>query len=302
MSANTVMPNLTYFEAQAAPHVTTYAHDASGKRVDIHRPSAINPADYTYIGVYENRGPRRKSAILGGPAGTCHHCGKAIVYEAHFLYTPDNTRVTFGWICADLLQMVDSRARLEFERLKAAAARRAQALKDSEANAAKRAQFDADYPELAKFLDELDLEEEKSFFVRDMHRARDQWGSLTTGQREALERTIAKREAALAERVRRALNDPVPTEPLAAGRYQMEGEIVWVKAPSAEDQFPAWRMRVMLKDGNKVWGTMPASLVDAKDNPMDMKGENIKFTALVKPKNGEPHFGFFNRPSNAVVV
>lgn len=87
-----------------------------------------------------------------------------------------------------------------------------------------------------------------------------------------------------------------PAEPLTAGRRELAGSIVsfkWVEGYYGD----TLKMLVRLDDGNKVFGTVPASLDDDAE-----PGDQITFTAKVEPSRDDPHFGFFSRPTKATTT
>ena len=55
------------------------------------------------------------------------------------------------------------------------------------------------------------------------------------------------------------------------------------------------KMLVKLDDGNKVWGTMPNTLIEIDTD----KGDRIRFTATAEVSEDDDHFGFFKRPVKA---
>jgi hypothetical protein len=88
-----------------------------------------------------------------------------------------------------------------------------------------------------------------------------------------------------------------PETPLKEGRYEMVGEVVsteWRLNQFGYGDDTVLKMTVRLEDGNKVWGTVPASL-----GYDDLVGKMIQFTAKVQPKS--EHFGFFSRPTKASI-
>lgn len=266
-----------------------YTHDESGQRADVHRPSAINPGDYEYKHVNVNR----KDQIKGGPAGTCHHCGKAIVWEVVWLHKPSGNLVTFGDICTGILGMSNDRIAHEMVMLKRRAKNERDALLRAQDTNQRRESMKAEYPELCRFLDGANARTETGF-IASLIWGYDKYGSLLPRQITALQKVLADRAEKAAERA----SQPVPTTPLAEGRYIITGEIVATKY-DAHSNFPGRRMTILLPDGNKVYGTMPKAIETATD---DWKGLGIEFTAQVVRSNKDEHFGFFKRPSAAKIL
>lgn len=92
-------------------------------RTDAHRPSAIVPADYTYV-THRYFGPdamdvnphgarivREHMDRTGGKysghehGGSCHICGAHALYTAVFHHVPSNTYIVTGLDCADKMDM-----------------------------------------------------------------------------------------------------------------------------------------------------------------------------------------------------
>lgn len=93
-------------------------------RTDIHRPSAINPTEYEYVGieymrieqlgdieavVYYRKRIRKHMDRTGGTysthehGGNCHVCGAHCIYTALFYHKPTNVYIRTGFDCAEKL-------------------------------------------------------------------------------------------------------------------------------------------------------------------------------------------------------
>lgn len=283
---------------------TIYTHDEMGTRVDVHRPSAINPGDYEYIKVDEARKALKEGQKIAGPGGVCHHCGKAIVWRVHFRYIPTGDVVTFGYICTEILEMSDNRIDHEMVLLKRQAAneRREEALKMEREDRVRK--FAAEQPALVKFLNEVD-DNESFYFLKSLAQSFERWGSLTERQTEAAVKIMKQREEYLARKLQAAIDEAnaPEAEDLEEGRYVIEGVVI--KEEIKYSDFGSRQvMTVMTDGGNKVWGTVPRDIAysDKIQNDGDLKGKRVRFTATVEKSDRDDHFGFFSRPAKAEIL
>lgn len=285
--------------------VVEYTHDEQGHRVDVHRPSAINPGDYEYVKVDEARKALRpgvlthvigKPAKLAGPAGTCHHCGKAIIWRVWFKHVPTGNLVTFGYQCADILSMTDNRIDHEMNLLKRTAANERREEEWSKSVADRREAWEANHPDEAAFVRDYKGDFGQDFINR-LRWGIDKYGSPLDNQIESLKKFIAARTAFETRKVEeeKQLED-APL--LGSGRQTITGTIIstkYVDNPYSDAR--THKMLVKLDDGNKVYGTVP-SVIDS--HATDLKDLRVQFDAKVEPK--EDHFGFFSRPTKAQVI
>lgn len=275
---------------------TVYAHDERGTRTDVHRPSAINPGDYRYLKVSEARAELKQGQKRGGPGGICHHCGKGIVWEVHFQHLPSGNVVTFGYICAGMLEMTDNRIDHEMNLLKRAAANEVKKTRFEKTRQDRFDNFTAVYHDEWQFIQ--DHADENSWL------ARIKWGVETYGspfddQIAAVQRYIAGYYKMIDAKLAEAkLLENAPN--LVEGRQQIEGTIVGTKLVPGYTGGWDKKMTVKLDDGNKVYGTMPRSIEDAINDEAAEKGTRVRFIANVQPK--EDHFGYFSRPTKGEVV
>ena len=136
----------------------------------------------------------------------------------------------------------------------------------------------------------IDADPKASAFAKDLSKAFHKWGDLSAARQFWLHRVATPKPSA----------HPTPTAPLAdsKGRVTVQGTVISTQLrPSG----PLWKDRwsfkilVVLADGNRVWGTCPAPLVDRVKN-----GEKeVTFTAKVVSSEKDPHFGFFSHPKAA---
>lgn len=259
------------------------------KRTDIHRPSVINPGDYTLTGtVFDLKYDNLETMEVGTkPYGHCNHCGKAIRWAVEFLHQPTNQVVVFGEICADILNLSDSRSKHELVLLKRRVAALEKKLRREQEREDNYKTFKLQHPEVVEELENLYKYENNGFF-RSLKSNLEEYGMLTTRQVEAYKRVMEARDR-LAEAKR---NEVIPTTPVKEGRYEVSGEVFTLKV-----QYGFYgdtlKMGVKLPDGNKVWGTVPRSLNNLE------RGHKIRFTATVEQSKDDVHFGFFSRPAKA---
>jgi hypothetical protein len=288
-------------------------------RSDVHRPSVINPDDYEFVccevvkiegmgDVYflqaEREAKARHMARTGGKysqhehGGNCHICGSAnAIYTQLFWHKPTNTYVRAGSECSEKLDGGD----METFKLKVKHAlelqtgkRKAQAICERDGYAAAWNLFTADEASLPKKADgSLYFEEQ---VIRDIIGKLVQYGSISTKQSEFVKKLLsdiparAEREAARAAEA--AAAKPVPVQET---RMTVRGEIISIKKPVDYSPFPT-RMLVKTAEGWKVWGSLPSSLRDAE------RGMFVQFDAMVKRSDKDEKFGFFSRPTKAVVI
>jgi hypothetical protein len=278
--------------------MAVYTHDETGKRVDVHRPSAINPGDYEYQSVGQHRKAVKdgENPYSGGPAGTCHHCGKWIVWEVHYLHKPSGNRVTFGYICAGILDLTDNRIDHEMVLLQRKAANEREQWKFEKEAREKLIAFQAEQPVVFNYLNTLD-DSDDNYFLQDMRRNLKKWGNLFPNQINAVIRIKEGRERAAVRKAEEAeLLKTAP--PLTAGRQTLTGEILSTKLQDSM-YGTTLKMRVRLDNGNTVYGTVPNNLYNELGYD-GLKGAKITFEAEVQVK--EDHFGYFKRPTKVKVV
>lgn len=262
-------------------------------RTDVHRPSAINPGDYVLTGnVFDLKYDDLETMEVGTkPYGHCNHCGKAIRWAVEFRHLPSATVVVFGEICADVLQLSDSRTKHELTLLKRRVANLEKKLKYQRERDENYAEFKARNPEVAEWFEEMG-EKTNIHFLKSLKWSLDKWGTLSQNQINAFNRVLEQE----AEKLAKIAARPVPTEAVREGRYLMTGEIIKVKTQYSDYYGDTLKMTVVLGDGNKVWGTVPASIAQDAE-----KGKKVTFYATVTKSKDDDHFGFFKRPTGATV-
>jgi hypothetical protein len=279
-------------------------------RTDIHRPSAIVPADYSFIAcdsLYSNAMDvpfiRAQRAVItahqartGGAwsnhehGGTCHVCGAAAMYLAVYHHTPTNTYIQTGEDCADKMSLGQPAAfRCIREEVK----------RDREAQAGKRkaqevlAAADLSAAWTVYTTPHAPAYEENT--ISDIVGKLVRYGSVSDKQLAFVRRLLAaipERAVKVAARaVEQAAAAPVP---VTDARIVIEGEVLSKKV--VEGRFGSvLKMLVKTDAGTKLWGTVPAAISPEK-------GDRVKLVAKVEPSKDDPKFGFFSRPAQAVIV
>lgn len=277
-------------------------------------------------GYAEGQGLSQRGAdLLEATSGqrSCAHCGKrlgSIRYMAIALHKPSGEAICFGHTCAEEIGYAD-----EFE-LALARQRKLQASQAaSAALRAKRAEWTEAQPEAAAILDAYEAERGESFyaddpeadeFVANMVRVRRLYGALSEKQTAVVLDKPAK-IAARAERMRRQAEEDAKRPPMIEGRQQLSGRFVTSKFVES-DYGSTLKGLLLLDDGNKLWGTVPAKAEEAayqlhlaayeaaetneERHAAPTQDElllrlRITMTAAVEISEDDAHFGFYKRPT-----
>lgn len=293
----------------------------STQRTDIHRPSAINPAEYNFvafnyikadtgdgvqneIAAYNFMKAQRRVVELhmertGGTwsnhehGGTCNVCGAWAKYTATFHHVPTNTYIKTGLDCADKMGMGYGDANLFRRQVKeareaVAGKRKAQAvLAENGMTAAWDLYVNAGEPGTGL------IYKYEEMTICDMVGKLVTYGSLSEKQFAFMGRLFAQIESRNAVQAKRDAETAAAKEiPNFDGRVEIEGVVLSYKYDS-ENAFPGYRMLVQHADGWKVYGTAPDGVE---------KGQTIRFNASVIVSRDDKKFGYFKRPTKLVVV
>lgn len=270
--------------------------------MNVHSIKNFDPADHELIGWYylgssewmadainvglSDEVWSKLSDITGGFSSSvkCQHCGQPHLYGATFRYKPDGSLVFIGNVCAGKLCGLETKAQLIRQRLK----RKAELAREkAEAERDARNFIEEQEPE---FADALEVDHH---IIRDIKSKLFKYGSLSDAQVDLVLK-IAREQQEKAEELADA---PAIEE----GRREITGTIVSCK----EKQTP-WgdqlKMLVEDDDGNRYYGSAPKALQKhISTDPSDLKGKDVSFTGSVEPSNDDEHFGFFKRPTKAVL-
>lgn len=285
------------------------------ERTDIHRPSAIVPADYEFVAFeYLRLESLEACAILqsereikkahmertGGKyathehGGSCHVCGASAIYTVLFYHAGTNEYIRTGQDCAAKMEMPYDELRynafrkgITDARLAVAGKRKAEALlKDKGMDLAWNIYAETNPEVTAKY-----QFEEKT--VVDIVSKLVQYGSTSDRAINyvgVLLNKIANRARVEAERAAEAAKAADCPE----GRVWVKGEVIshrFDEGPYGTTE----KMLVKDETGYKVWGTVPSSITVER-------GTKVKFSAQVEPSKDDPKFGFFKRPTKAEVT
>lgn len=280
-------------------------------RTDAIRPSAIDPADFQFIGVIELYDPEDdRPTIFPGDGellesvssnpdrpredvGICDHCGARLRFAAIHRQISTNRYVVFGQTCADETLGVDGRRALEAKRAKDAAAARRKNQREEAERQANLAETKRLYPEAVQILDGYDGHND---FLLDIASKFARFGNLSEKQANAVVRA-AERDAAIEA-------EKLAAEPVPEGKQLVTGEVV--KSYLKEDIYDGFKQVWIVKDdrGFKVWGTVPKAIRthnDFDDENFGLKGKRVSFEATLVQSSKDPKFGFSKRPSKAQI-
>lgn len=316
-------------------------------RTDVHRPAEFDPADYEVIDYLDMKRPelppgltseqyaafteyleRWQARILehfpdwrtGGTdhqsVFQCNHCGhQGLRWVAVVRHEPTGAKLAFGEICADRVGLPGRDAfRAKF--IKDRAALEQAALE----NRLRKEAFAAAEPEIVAFLNDVRFGEGcHNEFLRSVAAQLDRKGELSEAQVGAVKKFMAREAEQAAKRAAEAeaLKDAGPLE---TGRRTVEGEVLSTRYQES-DFGGAWKWLVRQDDGNKVWGSIPGSVIDLTldtsyydengnlcveqsqvDGVEGLRGCRVRFTAAVERSRDDEHFGFYKRPTKAALL
>jgi hypothetical protein len=263
-------------------------------------------------------------------AGNCYICGARNIYSATFWHRPSNQYIQCGLECADNLECGDAAAfkkKVKIGLEAQAGKRKAKAVLEAAglANAwevyLSDVQNRADYAEACKVWRDANPEpvlisddsgygceevgapkfkqpSRDEYTVLDMIQKLIKYGSLSEKQLNfmgSLMKRIAKApEIAAARAAELEAAKPVP---VVEGRIAVKAKVLSIKQPEEYDQFPSVKMLIQHADGWKLFGRVPAAVVNEIE-----RGDEIEFMARIQVSDKDPKFGFINRPSKARLI
>lgn len=299
------------------------------KRTDTHRPSAIVPAEYTYVGqecipihgmgdCYAQIAMRERIAAhmrtTGGAyashshGGNCMVCGSVnAIYTVLFHHVPTNTYVRMGQDCAVKCDMggdfKDSafRKAVDDARHAHAGKKKAQAILSDDGLERAWDVYTA-VPEPG-----VNWPYEEST-VRDIVGKLVQYGSVSQNSMKYLHNLVNRiehRAEIQAARDKQRLQEAQNAADCPTGRIDVEGVILSMR--EEESDFGT-RTKILVKTdaGYKVWGTLPVVYGESINGRVEQlspgKGDRISFRATVTPSDKDSKFGFYSRPTGGRLV
>jgi hypothetical protein len=286
----------------------TTSHGGQAMRTDIHRPTEINPEDYSFITCLEFPSAGALFPIRIGmdiymkflnedrvdkthrSPNACTVCGAWYNSGAIFLHHPTNKIITLGWQCAEKLSMG-----VDF----AAEKRKGKSLLERATKKAKRVSGIRNFVSVTS-------KEVRTALKADHHICQDIRSKVISNP-EWFTDGLSPKQEALVLKLWEAANTPKVEEkhvpvPSTDKRIQIEGEAVSVKW--VEDHYSRYgggqlKMTVKVNTDSGSWlcyGSVPTAVEDLE------RGQTVRFMAKVEQGNKDEHFGFFKRPTKAEIV
>jgi hypothetical protein len=297
------------------------------KRTDTHRPSAIVPDEYTYVGqecikIYgfgdcaaqiemrariaahmKQTGGQYASHVHGG---NCMVCGSVnAIYTVLFHHVSTNTYVRMGQDCAIKCDMGGDfrnsafRAAVDDARKHHAGKAKAQAiLGDNGVGSAwdvySKQESSQDWPY-----------EERT--IKDIVGKLVQYGSVSDNSMRFLKNLVDRiehRAEIQAARDRQRLQEAMTAADCPSGRIDVEGVILSMREDES-DYGVVTKCLVKTDAGYKVWGTLPVlyRMEGTRAYSQDAaKGDRISFRATVTQSDKDSKFGFYKRPTGGRLI
>jgi len=275
-------------------------------RTDIHRPGAINPAEYQFVGIWYD--PQHIETVGGSQlmeqerenirqfmqehgarwanhehGGTCQCCGAHALYLAAFYHKHHNEVIRVGQDCAEKLDMGCDDA-FNAARRKVASAR-------EYATGKARAQLQLQEKNLEAawaYFNSQSVMDEDARIVGDMVNKLVRYGALSDKQWEFLKRLMHRIENRGAIEAQRAA-EKEKAQDCPTGRLDIVGTVLTTRV--VEGYYgDTTKMLVKTPEGYTLWGTVPKGLTAER-------GAEVRFKATVEPSDKDPKHGYFSRPT-----
>lgn len=276
-------------------------------RSDVHRPSAIVPADYYHVLTYGKEfaglaGPEdrpvfewfnmdeaeRTYAQFGARVHpgvlACDHCGARFKYGSLYRHRETGEVISVGHQCAALLDFYfDTSAEARMRKANADARAIVAMRRDRRRSLRTWIEANAELRSLLKTDHRI---------VRDMR-----YRLIATGAKWGLSDAQVRLLRKLRDDAGRPQAARVPVPDFEDDRVSVEGRVVSTKV----DTFDVLRMTIEVEaDGGSwlTWGSVPSALLDGEE----LKGRRVAFYAQITRSDRDAHFSFFKRPTRARFV
>lgn len=277
----------------------------------IHTPANFDPANYEIVDYIDNKRP----AYYGQPIQQleleirewtetnirlfgenfhsrihkCEHCNHSghVRYIAVVNYIPTNTLHSFGYICAERLEIKDKAAfRLRFIKDKAS-------IDHAKAESYKlRAKFNETNEEFLKVLENASKMNLSNGFLIDII-AKFHNTNNVPSELQVKMFLISFEKYLNFQKCHEEEQTQLTSCP--EGRITISGTILAIK--NHESQFGlSWKMLVLDDRKFKIWGSLPSKL------SVEDKGKKVKFDAMITKSNKDQSFGFFKRPTKVCLI
>lgn len=282
-----------WYDADGA-EVGRFARDEDGKLLATHCVNGEHDPDGQCCVIGLATIAKAKFADHGRTC-QCSSCGTRFVYGDVWRHVPTGEHVHVGWICAEKYELLTDRSAFE---LAAARRKQATAAACTRAERAEQCQAFLDaHPGLAEALTTA------HHIVSDI---------AVRFRRSA---TLSEKQVALVFKLHAEATAPKVCDYCGGAhdldhceqrqpvqntdkRSQVRGRVLatkWVDSMYGG----VVKMLVLLEGGSKLWGTAPNSLLKSQD---ELKGQRVEFMAMVQPSRDDRFFGFFSRPTQALVL
>lgn len=288
----------------------------STTRTDIHRPSApgFDPQAYTCHGVWDfgtDREPVPMAArqarlnVITGLFGQgfrfaphtrqehqCGHCGARLRYHAIMAHQPSRELIFVGEECLD--NRFEDLTAGEFRALREAA-------KLNRERETKRGKLDALYaahPMLVEITYLPNLPFPAGDFLSDVAAKILRYADPSPRQVAAVERALTKAHERAAQREAQREQEQANATAAPSGRVAFSGRVAAVKEYDGDYGVTVKMLVIVTMPGGgqwKAWGTVPRAIDGVE------RGQTVSLTATLTPRNDDPSFARYARPTGASV-
>lgn len=301
-------------------------------RDDVHRPSVIEPEEYSFVGVISIKDEWELAAIgreaikkhmelTGGVysrhfhGGSCHICGAHATYLACYYHNPSGVYIRVGQDCAE---KIDTAAAEQFRAVR----KEAESARNTKAGKKKARQLlidrglerafdlyeygntmfrDNPCPELVKLGavtlnegGEIDNVTKTYSILRNVIENMIKYGSDLSDKQDAYVRKLIDLVDNQNKQNAARIAEREAAKDCPNDRLKITGEVLSIKAVYS---MYGYIRKMLVRDdrGFKVFGTVPSCLdVSA--------GDRVEFMAAVEQSKDDSKFGFFKRPTKGKLL